>query len=109
MRNGLAKDSIKTIQNKPKKTKLTKKRKRVHRGRNKRKKKKTKANLKHRREKQPVTFFKKMKVPGKSTTLTVSSRNVENQIDFLYLGKSYHLTLKEIMEHLGKSLKPLLA
>ena len=58
--------------------------------------------LKKNKENHHIAFFKKIKVPGKSTTLTVSSQNLQGQIDFEYLGKSYHMTLHDIMKHVGK-------
>jgi len=54
-----------------------------------------------------VVFYKQIKMPGKGRTLTVSSKNLKDQIDFLYLGKSYHLTLKGILKRVGKSFKSL--
>ena len=50
-----------------------------------------------------MAFFKQIKAPGKNTVLTVKSKDLKDQIDFFYLGKSYHLSIKQIMQLVQKS------
>ena len=100
MRTGKDKKSVKELKGKRKRNymKGNKKNKSI-----KHKISRNKAKAKMRKRTKPIAFFKKIKVPGRSNTLLVTSRDLQDQIDFLYLGKSYHLSMKQIMQYVGRT------
>ena len=105
LRSGTGLDLISSLKAKrrPKDTKTNKKNKQTKRRKHKVKWKNTKSII--RKATKPFAFLKRIKVPGKSSILTVKSTDLKDQIDFLYLGKSYHLWIKQIMQQVQMSPK----
>jgi hypothetical protein len=103
LRSGTGSESVSSLKAKrrSKNIKPNKKNEQTKRRKHKVNRKKTKSNI--RKTIKPFAFFKRIKVPGKNTALTVKSKDLKDHIDFFYLGKTYHLSIRQIMQQVQKS------